>query len=75
LNGFGSLSTHFSEVPFNDLEALEKMAATRQGAAFIVEPIQGKGVNLPDENYLPGVQDLCRKCGTIFIADEIRPAR
>src|ERR1700733_9049528 len=71
-NGFGPLLTHCSEVPFNDLGALEKMLATRQVAAFIVEPIQGKGVNIPDENYLPGVQELCRKYGTLFIADEIQ---
>jgi ornithine--oxo-acid transaminase len=71
-NGFGPLLTHCSEVPFNDLGALEKMLATRQVAAFIVEPIQGKGVNIPDENYLSGVQELCRKYGTLFIADEIQ---
>jgi hypothetical protein len=66
-NGFGPLLTHCSEVPFNDLGALERMLATRQAAAFIVEPIQGKGVNVPDANYLAGVQELCRKYGTLFI--------
>ena len=35
-------------VPFNDLAALEQALSSRQAAAFIVEPIQGKGVNLPD---------------------------
>ena len=48
-NGSDQLLTHCSEVPFNDLGALEKMLATRQVAAFIVEPIQGKGVTVPDE--------------------------
>jgi ornithine--oxo-acid transaminase len=38
----------------------------------MVEPIQGKGVNLPDENYLKEAAELCRRHGTLFIADEIQ---
>jgi ornithine--oxo-acid transaminase len=71
-SGFGPLLSHCAEVPFNDLEMLDKALATRQVAAFIVEPIQGKGVNIPDDCYLSGVQKLCRKYGTLFIADEIQ---
>jgi len=41
-------------------------------AAFIVEPIQGKGVNMPDEHYLKGAADLCRRYGTLFVADEVQ---
>jgi ornithine--oxo-acid transaminase len=41
-------------------------------AAFIVEPIQGKGVYIPDDNYLPEAQRLCRKYGTQFICDEVQ---
>ncbi len=70
--GFGPLLPGFSSVPFNDLAALEKALSGRDAAAFLVEPIQGKGVNLPDDDYLPGVQALCRKYGTLFIADEIQ---
>ncbi|MDA1343266.1 MAG: aminotransferase class III-fold pyridoxal phosphate-dependent enzyme, partial [Proteobacteria bacterium] len=40
--------------------------------AFIVEPIQGKGVNLPDDSYLPEVERLCKKYGTLFVADEVQ---
>ena len=71
-DGFGTLLPGCVEVPFNDLAALEKALASRQVAAFIVEPIQGKGVNLPDDGYLAGVQALCRKYGTLFVADEIQ---
>src|SRR4029450_3108138 len=35
-------------------------------------PIQGKGVNLPDDGYLKSAAELCRKHGTLFIADEIQ---
>jgi ornithine--oxo-acid transaminase len=71
-DGFGPLLPDCHEVPFNDLAALDKALATRQMAAFIVEPIQGHDVNIPDDDYLPGVQALCRKDGTLFIADEIQ---
>ena len=71
-DGFGALLPGCVEVPFDDLAALEKTLSTKRVAAFIVEPIQGKGVNLPSEGYLAGVQALCRKYGTLFVADEIQ---
>lgn len=70
--GFGPLLPNAREVPFDDLAALEAALATREYAAFFVEPIQGKGVNIPSDDYLPGVQALCRKYGTLFVADEIQ---
>jgi ornithine--oxo-acid transaminase len=70
--GFEPLSPGFIEVPFDDLAALEKALAMGQVAAFVVEPIQGKGVNLPDDWYLRDAAALCRKYGALFIADEIQ---
>jgi ornithine--oxo-acid transaminase len=70
--GFEPLIPDCVCVPFNDLAALDKVLSTRRIAAFVVEPIQGKGVILPDEDYLRGVQDLCRRYETLFIADEIQ---
>jgi ornithine--oxo-acid transaminase len=70
--GFGPFVPNCVEIPFNDLAALEQAVAGRQIAAFVVEPIQGKGVNIPDDDYLPAVQRLCRKYGTLFVADEIQ---
>jgi ornithine--oxo-acid transaminase len=70
--GFEPLLPDCVAVPFNDLAALEQALATRNAAAFIVEPIQGKGVNLPDDNYLREAAALCRRHGTLFIADEIQ---
>jgi len=70
--GFEPLIPDCVCVPFNDLTALDKVLSTRRIAAFVVEPIQGKGVILPDEDYLRGVQDLCRRYETLFIADEIQ---
>ena len=71
-DGFGPLLPDCAEVPFNDMDALNKALASRRVAAFVVEPIQGKGVNLPDGGYLQGVQELCRKYGTLLVADEIQ---
>jgi ornithine--oxo-acid transaminase len=70
--GFGPLLPETREIPFNDLPALEEALASRDIAAFFVEPIQGKGVNIPADDYLIGAQALCRKYGTIFVADEIQ---
>jgi ornithine--oxo-acid transaminase len=70
--GFEPLLPGCTAIPFNDLAALERALSSRQVAAFIVEPIQGKGVNLPSDEFLPGAAALCKKYGTLFIADEIQ---
>jgi glutamate-1-semialdehyde 2,1-aminomutase len=60
--------------PYNDLEALEKLfqAYSGQIAGVIVEPIAANmGFVMPAAGYLQGVQDLCRKHGTLFILDEV----
>ncbi|MBN8920058.1 MAG: aspartate aminotransferase family protein, partial [Rhizobiales bacterium] len=71
-NGFDPLLPECVSVPFDDLAALERILASRKIAAFIVEPIQGKGVNLPADDYLAGAAELCRKHGALFVADEIQ---
>ena len=70
--GFEPLLPGCTSIPFSDLAALEKALSSRQIAAFIVEPIQGKGVNIPSDDFLPGAAALCRKYGTLFVADEIQ---
>lgn len=69
--GFGNLLDSV-EIPFNDLAALERALIEHAPAAFIVEPIQGKGVNVPSPDYLPQVAALCRKHHVVFILDEIQ---
>ncbi|HET8977266.1 MAG TPA: aspartate aminotransferase family protein [Solirubrobacteraceae bacterium] len=70
--GFGPLLPGCGRVPFGDLERLEAELKSRDVAAFIVEPIQGREVTLPPEGYLRAAQDLCRRYGTLFVADEIQ---
>ncbi|PZV09337.1 MAG: aspartate aminotransferase family protein [Leptolyngbya sp.] len=70
--GFGPFLPDFIEVPFGDLAALEKALSRKDVAAFITEPIQGHGVWIPEASYLPGAAALCRKYGSLFIADEVQ---
>lgn len=61
------------EVPFNDLNELEKKLATRKFAAFVIEPVQSEaGIRLPDAAYLQRAQSLCRHYGTLFVVDEVQ---
>ena len=69
---FGPLLPGFSHVPFGDLEALERELRQEDVALFLVEPVQGKGVNLPPPGYLEGAQELCRRFGTLFCVDEVQ---
>ena len=71
--GFGPLLPETAFVPFGDAAALEKLLATRRYAAFFVEPIQAEGgIKVPDEGYLQRAQELCRRYGTLFVADEVQ---
>jgi ornithine--oxo-acid transaminase len=70
--GFGPLLPGCDSVPFGDLETLRAELEAGDVAAFIVEPIQGKGVNMPPEGYLVGAQQACRERGTLFVCDEVQ---
>jgi ornithine--oxo-acid transaminase len=41
-------------------------------AAFVVEPIQGKGVNVAPDGYLQGAQRLCHEAGALLVCDEVQ---
>ncbi len=69
---FGELLPGFAAVPFGDLQALEAALAGGDVAAFIVEPIQGKGVFVAPEGYLAAAGDLCRAHGALLIVDEVQ---
>jgi ornithine--oxo-acid transaminase len=68
---FQPLIPGFDNVPFGDLDALEEQLRREDVAVFIVEPVQGKGINLPPDGYLAGAQELCRRYGTLFCVDEV----
>jgi glutamate-1-semialdehyde 2,1-aminomutase len=62
-------------VPFNNLEALEKMFKknAKKIACFIVEPVlENLAIVLPDAGYLEGVRALCDKYDVVLIFDEVK---
>jgi predicted acetylornithine/succinylornithine family transaminase len=71
-HGFEPLMPGFKHVPYNDLRAMERALDSRT-AAVLVEPIQGEGgVNVPDDDYLPGLRKLCDASGALLILDEVQ---
>ncbi|MDA8313810.1 MAG: aspartate aminotransferase family protein [Actinomycetota bacterium] len=70
--GFGQLLPGTTQVPFGDADALARELRSKDVAAFVVEPIQGKGVNVAPEGYWQSVQELCRRHGTLLVADEVQ---
>ncbi len=70
--GFGPLLPGCDPVPFGDAGALERELARGDVAALVLEPIQGKGVNLPPDGYLQEAQRLCRAAGTLLVCDEVQ---
>ncbi|HET9476879.1 MAG TPA: aspartate aminotransferase family protein [Dehalococcoidia bacterium] len=69
---FAPLLPGIVRVPFNDLEAIKK-ATTGKTAAVLLEPIQGEGgVNVPDDDYLPGLRKWCDEAGILLMLDEVQ---
>lgn len=72
--GFEPYVEGFVRVPFNDIEAIKKVAAEHDNiVAVLVEPIQGEGgINVPDEQYLPQLRALCDQHQWLMMLDEIQ---
>ena len=71
-DGFGPLLGGCEAVPFGDEDALAAQLARGDVAALVLEPVQGKGVNLPPPGYLQAAQRLCREAGALFVCDEVQ---
>jgi len=60
-------------VPFNDLEAMERVLRSRDVAAVIIETIPATyGFPLSKPGYLKKVKELCERYGAFYIADEVQ---
>jgi len=71
-SGFGPLLPGATEIPFGDLAALRKELRRGDVAAFIVEPIQGKGVYELDGERWREMQAAVHEAGALFICDEVQ---
>jgi acetylornithine/succinyldiaminopimelate/putrescine aminotransferase len=69
---FGPNLPGFVQVPFDDLDALDR-AVGDDTAAVILEPIPATlGMPIPDPAYLSGVARLCRERGACLVLDEVQ---
>src|SRR5215203_3956398 len=60
-------------ISYNNPEALERVLAAGDVAAFIVEPVmENIGICLPQPGYLQAVREITRKYGTMLIFDEVK---
>ena len=72
--GFEPLVQGFVRAPYNDLEAIRTIAANNPSVvAIMVEPVQGEGgINIPGDDYLQGLRQICDENGWLLILDEIQ---
>jgi acetylornithine/N-succinyldiaminopimelate aminotransferase len=71
-DGFGPALPGYVNLPFGDLEAVEK-AISPTTAAILIEPVQGEGgARAASDAYLQGLRRLCDEHGLLLMYDEIQ---
>lgn len=72
--GSGHRSSDFVVIPWNDLEAFDALMAERgaEVAAVIMEAVAlNSGTFHASPGYIAGVQEICRRHGSLLIFDEV----
>ncbi len=70
--GFEPDMPGFTQVPYNDLDAVRN-AVTPRTCAVLLEVVQGEGGILPaDAAYLRGLRQLCDEQGILLLLDEVQ---
>ena len=71
--GFEPLPEGFIRVPFGDAKVVQALAADKDIAAVLVEPIQGEGgVRIPPNGYLRELRKLCDQQQWLLMLDEVQ---
>lgn len=72
--GFEPLVCGFLRAPFDDIEALHKIAAHHpEVVAILLEPVQGEGgIRTPHPHYLTQVRKLCDEHQWLMMVDEVQ---
>jgi len=71
-DGFDPLIPGCDKVQLNDREALASELAKEDVAAFVLEPVQGKGVFIAEDEYLREARELCTRHGARLVFDEVQ---
>ena len=72
--GFEPLVSGFVRVPYNDTEAVERLAEHHKNiVAVLVEPYQGEGgVQIPEAGYLAELRRICDANEWLLMLDEVQ---
>ncbi len=72
--GFEPLVSGFVRVPFDDLAAVEQVAARNPNiVAVLFEPIQGEGgINLAHKDFMLSLRRICNQKNWLFMVDEVQ---
>ena len=72
--GFEPLLTGFVRTPYNDVEAVEQIAANNADVVGVfVEPVQGEaGIIVPDAGYLDALRRICDANNWLLMLDEVQ---
>ncbi len=72
--GFEPLLPGFVRAPFNDVDAIVRIAENEDEiVAILVEPVQGEsGINIPADDYLPRLRALCDANNWLLMLDEVQ---
>ena len=70
---FGPFPEGFRHVAANDQAELDAALATGDVCGLLIELVQGEGGVLAlDQDFLTGVQELCREMGMLLVIDEVQ---
>lgn len=72
--GFEPLVSGFVRVPYDDLAAIEHVAANNPNVvAVLFEPIQGEGgIHIAHDEFMKGLRRICDEKGWLFMVDEVQ---
>lgn len=72
LEGFGPKVEGFDQVPFDDIDAAERVIGP-ETAAILIEPVQGEGgIRVVPAASLRRLRELCDRHGLLLIFDEVQ---
>ncbi|MEM7002558.1 MAG: aspartate aminotransferase family protein [Pseudomonadota bacterium] len=72
--GFEPLLSGFTRAPFNDVQAIQEIAAHNDSiVALFVEPVLGEGgIHIPKPDYLVKLRQICDDNNWLLMLDEIQ---